>query len=133
MTNLSLADLRDLARGVGFPEATLDTAAAVAMAESRGNPSASLVVTAVQAATWNQEHPTGPRHGPERSFGLWQVNTVAHPEYDESKLLTPDYAARAAFVLSQGGLNWHPWSTFTAPATDPNSYLHWMPGGVSYA
>lgn len=132
MGNLKLADLRDLARGVGFPEEALDTAAAVAIAESRGNPLASNVVTQAQADAYNASHPTGPRHGPEASFGLWQVNTLAHPEYEAARLQDPDYNARAAFVISQGGLNWHAWATFTAAPSDPNSYTHWMPGGSNY-
>lgn len=132
MGNLKLADLRDLARGVGFPEESLDTAAAVAMAESRGNPLASNVVSQAQADAYNASHPTGPRHGPESSWGLWQVNTLAHPEYDATRLQDPDYNARAAFVISQGGLNWRAWSTYTAASTDPSSYLHWMPGGSQY-
>lgn len=130
---MNLADLRELLRRVGFPEESLDRAAAVAMAESRGNPNAVAIVTPLQAETWNNEHPGQPRHAAERSFGLFQVNTLAHPEYDEGRLADPDYNAAAALVLSQGGTNFHPWATFNAPASDPNSYLHWMPGGANYA
>ncbi len=130
---MNLAELRDLCRAVGFPPDTIDTAAAVAMAESNGNPHAQNIVTALQAHTWNTEHPAGPRHGPERSFGLFQVNTLAHPSYDEGRLLDPDYNARAALLISSGGKNWHPWSTYTADPSNPRSYLHWMPGGSNYA
>jgi hypothetical protein len=119
---LTMADLRDLVRGVGFPEVTVDTAVAIAMAESGGNPTAQHIVSA-----------PGPGFLPERSFGLWQVNVLAHPEYDASRLLDPDYAARAAFVISRGGLDWHPWSTFTAAPSEPQSYVHWMPGGSHYS
>lgn len=108
---LSLAQLRELAVRHNFPDP--DTAAAVAMAESRGDPAARLVVTPAQAANYNATHPNGPRHGQERSFGLWQINTLAHPQYDEVKLLDPDYCADAAFAISSGGENWHPWSTYT--------------------
>lgn len=118
MGNLKLADLRDIARGVGVPETMIDTAAAVAMAESSGNPSAANVVTS-----------PAPGNLPERSFGLWQINALAHPSFDEAKLLDPDYNARAMFMVSSGGLNWKPWSTFNAPLSNPRSYLHWMPGG----
>jgi hypothetical protein len=127
VTNMSPDDLRDLCRRVGFPEDSLDVAVAVARAESRGNPNATNIVTALQAETWNQEHPGEPRHGPERSFGLWQVNTLAHPEYEETRLLDPEYNARAAFVLSNGGTNWRAWSTYTH-----QTYLHYMPGGEGY-
>ena len=100
---LSLAELRDLARSVGFPDPVL--AAAVAMAESSGDPAAKRVVTT-----------TGPDHLPERSFGLWQVNTLAHPEFDETELLDPDYNARAALLIAQGPKGWNAWSTYTSGA-----------------
>lgn len=117
---LSLAMLRDLAARHGFPDP--DKAAAVAMAESRGNPQARLVVTPDQAAAYNASHAAGPRHAQERSFGLWQVNTLAHPQYDETKLLDPDYNADAALAISSHGTNWHPWATFSSGA-----YLAFMP------
>lgn len=129
---MTRSEILELLRRAGFPEESLNVAAAVVQAESRGNPNATSIVTPLQAATWNDEHPGEPKHSQERSFGLFQVNTIAHPEYDEGRLLDPDYNARAAFVLSSGGTNWHPWGTYTAAASDPNSYLHWMPGGSHY-
>jgi lysozyme-like protein len=121
---MTLDDLRALARSVGFPDDQVDVAAAVAMAESRGDPNATRIVSALQAASLHQ--------APERSFGLWQVNTLAHPEFDEGRLLDPDYSARAAFTLSQGGANWHPWSTHNpGPHGEPPEYLKWMPGGAN--
>lgn len=97
---MSLAQLRQLAASLGFPDPT--TAAAVAMAESAGDPNATNIVT----------HPA-PGNGPERSFGLWQVNTLAWPAYDETSLLDPTYNARAAYAISNGGRDWSPWSTYT--------------------
>jgi hypothetical protein len=96
---MTLDELRSLAASVGFPDP--ETAAAVAMAESRGNPSAQNIVT----------NPA-PGNGPERSFGLWQINTLAHPQYPEHLLLDPTYNAQAALAISQGGTNWTPWSTY---------------------
>src|ERR1019366_10543421 len=49
----------------------------------------------------------------ERSFGLWQINTLAHPNYDEASLLDPTYNAQAAYQISSAGTNWSPWSTYT--------------------
>jgi hypothetical protein len=109
---MTLDELRALAASVGFPDP--ETAAAVAMAESRGNPSAQNIVT----------NPA-PGNGPERSFGLWQVNTLAHPNYDEQSLLDPTYNARAALAISSGGTNWTPWSTY-----NHGDYKQYM---VSYA
>jgi hypothetical protein len=96
------------------------TAAAVAMAESGGDP-------------WAQGDPHGPSapspNGTSTSFGLWQVNHPAHPEFDPQRLLETDYNARAAFVISNGGTRWTPWSTFTT--TDPaRSYKRFMGGAA---
>lgn len=88
----TLQQLRELAASLGFADP--QTAAAIAMAESRGYPGAKNI-SAI-----------------ERSFGLWQINTRAHPEFDEVQLLDPTYNARAALVVSQGGTSWTPWSTF---------------------
>lgn len=107
---LTLADLRALAAGVGFPDP--DLAAAVAMAESRGDASAANIVT----------HPK-PGNLPERSFGLWQVNTLAHPEFDEARLLDATYNANAALLISRQGSDWRAWSAFK-----DGTYRKFMPG-----
>lgn len=96
---MNISQIRALAVSIGFPDP--DLAAAVAMAESKGDPNAANVVT----------DPL-PGNGPERSFGLWQINTLAHPAYDETSLLTPSYNAMAAFQISAGGRDWKPWSTY---------------------
>jgi hypothetical protein len=92
--HLSLADLRSLAASVGFPDPEL--AAAVAMAESGGNPFA-----VGDAGT---------------SFGLWQVHTPSHPEFDSSQLLVASYNAHAALLISKSGTDWSPWTTFRTGA-----------------
>lgn len=94
---MNLAQIQQLAAQVGFPNPAL--AAAVAEAESRGDPSASCINCFPGVS--------------ERSFGLWQINTLAHPQFDESLLLQPLYNAQAAYAVSSGGTNWKPWSTFT--------------------
>lgn len=110
---MTLGQLRDLAVVVGFPDP--DLAAAIAMAESSGNP------LAVNLGT-----PANPEH----SVGLWQINVLAHPEFDPVSLGDPLTNAHAAMTLSHGGANWAPWSTFTT--TDPSrSYKRFMPTGVS--
>ncbi len=98
---MTIAQLRTFAAQMGFADAA--TAAAVAMAESGGDPSARNIVT--QPAPGNL---------PERSFGLWQINTLASPQFDEASLLDPTYNAQAALALSNGGLDWSHWSTFTS-------------------
>lgn len=98
---MTIAQLRSLAAHLGFPDPA--TAAAIAMAESAGDPNAANIVT----------HPA-PGNKPERSFGLWQVNTLAHPEYSESQLSDPTYNGQAAYALSKGGRDWSQWSTYTS-------------------
>jgi hypothetical protein len=97
---MTLAQIIALAQSVGFPNPQI--AAAVAMAESGGNPFATHIVTAPP-----------PGQLPERSFGLWQINTLAHPEFDETQLLSAAYNAHAALLISQSGTDWTPWSTYT--------------------
>jgi len=109
---MTLDQLRQLAANAGFPDPNV--AAAIAMAESGGNPNATNIVT----------NPL-PGNGPERSFGLWQINTLAHPNYNESQLLDPAYNASAAFSVSSGGTNFHPWSTY-----NHGDYLKYMPAGT---
>jgi hypothetical protein len=98
MSVLSFAQLRQLAADTGFPDPSF--AATIALRESSGNTNATNI------------HGPLPNALPERSFGLWQINTLAHPQYDESSLLDPDYNAHAALQISSGGTNWKPWSTY---------------------
>jgi hypothetical protein len=112
---LSLAALRELAARVGFPDP--DTAAAVAMAESGGNPSA------VNDTRGRTDLPAGTQQ--EYSLGLWQVNALAHTDVDATRLLDPEYNARSALLISNGGTDWHAWSAFTR-----GLYRKYMPQGA---
>jgi len=94
---LSMSELESLAADAGFPDPHL--AAAVAMAESGGNPEAVGV---------------GPK---ERSIGLWQINILVHKPpmvSDEAGLKVPKlnaYAARA--IYAKAGNTWKPWGAYT--------------------
>lgn len=88
---LTLEQLRALASSVGFPDDQLDTAAAIAMAESGGDPNA---------------------YNTEGSYGLWQIFISAHPNYDTQSLFDPTYNAQAALAISNNGTNWKPWTTY---------------------
>ena len=101
---LTLDGLRALAGEAGFSD--VDTAAAVAMAESGGN--ASAVGDGGQ------------------SFGLWQIHVPSHPEVDRSRLLDARYNAAQALRISQHGSSWAPWTTYRNGA-----YRAFMPQGVS--
>lgn len=91
---LSLSDLRSLAASVGFPDPVL--AAAVAMAESGGN-----AFAVGDGGT---------------SFGLWQVHSPSHPEFDASRLLDSNYNAHAALLISKSGADWSAWTTYRTGA-----------------
>jgi hypothetical protein len=95
---MNLTQLQQLAMSVGFPDPAL--AAAVAMAESGGNPNA-----------YGDAQYGG-------SYGLWQINLPAHPQYqsDPSVLYDPTTNAKAAYAISSAGTNWNPWTTFRTGA-----------------
>jgi hypothetical protein len=101
---LSLAQLRTLASEVGFTGDAVNVAAAVAMAESGGDPDAFGDV------------------GLGFSRGLFQVNQRFHPEFDTVRLFDPVYNAQAALLISKHGADWTPWSTFKNGA-----YRKYMP------
>jgi len=116
---MNLAQLRSLAASVGFDDP--DTAAAIAMAESGGDPHA-------------QGDPRGPAdatpNGVSSSFGLWQVHTPAWPQFDAQSLLDATYNAHAAIAIFKAAGGFTPWSTYTTD--DPNlSYLRYMPAGAA--
>lgn len=100
---LSYAELVTLAQNAGFDDS--NTAAAIALAESGGDPSAYNPET--QACT-----PEG-----EGSYGLWQIYKKVHPEFACLDLTDPQQNANAAFsVYSEAGNSFHPWSTFKSGA-----------------
>ena len=102
---MTLAELRALAVQVGFPDPRL--AAAIAMAESSGDPLARNVTAR------------------EASYGLWQINVRAHPEYDPLALADPLTNAQAAYAISARGTNWTPWSVYL-----DGSYQRYMGGSA---
>lgn len=97
---MTLSQLQALAASVGFPNPAL--AAAVAEAESGGNPNA-----------YGDAQYGG-------SIGLWQINLPTHPQYTADQLYDPTFNARAALATSSQGTNWNPWTTYRSGA-----YLKW--------
>jgi hypothetical protein len=96
---LSFDEIRSFASWAGFAGDHLVTATAIALAESGGDPTAA----------------GDPTLG--HSFGLWQINSKEHPEFDPHQLLGPAYNARAAFeVYRDAGASFEPWSTFKSGA-----------------
>lgn len=97
---LSVMQIWQLAAAAGFSGDDLETAVAIALAESKGDPNAHGDTT------------LGTKTG---SFGLWQIYSDAHPEYgpDFTQLFDPQTNANAAYAIyEKAGRSFHPWSTF---------------------
>lgn len=90
---MNAREIARVAHDAGFRGRSLETAVAVALAESGGDPGINA-------------------RGAEDSRGLWQINSVHFGRYDEQRLYEPGYNARAAFDISDGGRNWQPWTTW---------------------
>lgn len=93
---LSFSDLYWLARRVGLGHDQARIAAAVALAESSGRPTA-----------------VGDRG---TSYGLWQIHLPAHPWARGMDLTDPYQNAVAMARISGGGTNWKPWTTYRTGA-----------------
>jgi murein DD-endopeptidase MepM/ murein hydrolase activator NlpD len=104
-------DLMQLLYRKGFKGKALDTAYAVALAESGGR-SKALGDVDLQDSKW----------GP--SIGLFQIRSLKNwknfdgkgsSDYyrNPSRLTDPEFNVDAAFNKSKGGTNWSPWATFT--------------------
>lgn len=106
----------------GGPADKSDVAAAIALAESGGNPGA-----IDNTAYSDQPHYHAPAKGnePEYSVGLWQVNVLAHRQYSDAALLVPIKNADAAVAISNHGQDFSAWSTYTDGA-----YLHYITGSA---
>lgn len=78
------------------PEPQIVVAIAVAMAESGCNP-----------------HAVNVNSGGSRDRGLWQMNSVYHPEVSDSCAFQIQCNADAAWNTSDHGADWKPWSAYT--------------------
>lgn len=109
---LSHSQLEELWVIAGGSEATADTAAAIAQAESGGCQYAQRGprdIRPVKACVYV--------HDPVRYvIGLWQINQSAHPSYSRTGLFSPTYNADAAVAISNGGASFEPWTTYTSGA-----------------
>lgn len=115
---LSYAQLEGIWIQAGGDPAKAAVAAAVAMAESGGNPN-----------SHNGNAGTG-----DDSYGLWQINMLGSmgPERrnrynlpNNQALFDPVTNARVAVAMSGNGNDWGPWTTFTSGA-----YRRYLQGGV---
>lgn len=101
----NLAQLRSLSAQHRFPNPRL--AAAIAMAESGGSPS---------ATNYNTNGSV--------DRGLWQINSI-HRQFNGQRLFEPNYNATAAYRISSGGSNWRPWVVYNTGA-----YRRYMGDGL---
>ena len=91
---LTAQQIAQYAAAAGFTGPDLGTAVAIALAESAGYT--------------NAKNTDG-----ESSWGLWQINVQAHPEYSPALLLDPMQNARAAFAIySAAGRKFRDWTTY---------------------
>jgi Lysozyme like domain len=91
-----------LAQSVGFSGQNAAIAAAIALAESSGDPKA-------QGDFDPNGQPT--------SLGLWQIHFTVHPEFDPAQLTDPVYNAQVAFTLyNRRGGNFTDWTTYKTGA-----------------
>ena len=118
----TFADLEALWSLSGGSPGAASTAAAVALAESSGRTDAILNTAYPSLPGY---HPPGSGALPEYSVGLWQINTLAHPTYSVSELLTPLGNAKAAVAISNGGASFSAWSTYKSGAY--KTYLAGVP------
>lgn len=91
MSVFSLAELEAYWILAGGKPSAAPTAAAVAMAESHGNPNA-----------------TNQNNNGTTDRGLWQINSI----HGSLSTFDPLANAKAAVQISNNGTDWHPWTTF---------------------
>lgn len=104
---LSPAQIASIARGVGFPEATIPTITGIVMAESGGNPYA---------------HNDNPKTRDD-SYGITQINALAHGPVAKTALGDPVQAMKLALSISKGGTDFTPWTTYTSGAYKTGLHL----------
>jgi len=122
---LSTEQLVALAKQVGFSGNNAVVAAAVAKAESGGDPTIDTVKSG-----------TDPQMKNEYSIGLWQINWLAHRTGTLKKMgiTNPDQLrdpltnAKAAYLIS-GGSNFKPWSVYSKSG----KYKQFLPEAQSAA
>jgi hypothetical protein len=121
MARLTFAQLRALWLEAGGAPSLADTMAAIALAESSGNPDA-INPEACRAAAHDCDPCTLSNTG-DYSIGLWQINYYGglfESRKDAygcpGELWTPIKNARAAVDIADGGHGLSAWTTFTSGA-----------------
>jgi Lysozyme like domain len=113
LAGLDAGTIAQFAQNAGFTGSDLQTAVAIALAESDppGNPDSYNPETNAPGGT-----PVG-----QGSYGLWQIYLKKHPEFRGQNLLDPQTNANAAYsIFSRSGFS--AWSTYNS-----GKYLAYMP------
>lgn len=103
---MTIQEIIQLVKSVGFSESNAPIIAAIAMAESGGNPLAK-----------------GVNKDGSIDRGLFQINNKWHSEVPDSCAYNPKCAAKAAYQISNGGKSFSAWVTYTNGA-----YKKYLPG-----
>jgi hypothetical protein len=106
-TTLDFGQLEQLVISEGANPLFAPIWAGIALAESGGNPSAVYNTAYPNLPGYSQ---VLPGNSPEYSIGLWQINQVAHPQYNPQNLQTPEQQAQAAIAVGGNGATWSPWA-----------------------
>lgn len=95
---LDYATIKQYALDAGFRGEAADIITAITFPESGGDPNAH-----------------NPKY-PDDSYGLTQINALAHGPKAKEALGNPKRAMELAFEVSKGGTNFRPWTTYTSGA-----------------
>lgn len=101
---LASTDIANYASSAGFTGDDVNTAVAIALAESSGN-----------ADAYNPETEAGAQPG-MGSYGLWQIFLTDHPEAQGQNLYDPQTNANFAFSIYAARGDFSAWSSYTSGA-----------------
>jgi lysozyme-like protein len=105
-TILTPAQIAYYAQIAGFDGQDLQTAVAIALAESSGNPNVYNPETGASGGT-----PAG-----QGSYGLWQIYLKEHPEFAADNLYDPQTNANDAYEVYSKAGGFTPWATYNSGA-----------------
>lgn len=114
---LAYSELAGLWIEAGGPGSDAAIAAAVATAESGGCQFAlagPVDIRPVKVCHYTQTTK-------ENSCGFWQINLMAHAQYNAPSIFDQITNAKAAVAISSGGTDWTPWTTYR-----DGSYLRFL-------
>ena len=134
MANYTFAQLEGLWEQAGGSSATAPVAAAIALAESGGNPDAAYPGETIAPGTGTTTDATG----------LWQILGLPAGNFTAAELTNPqDNAEMAVAKYTQAGNSFSPWQTYTngaykaflpsgtvAPVTSPNATIPLIPSNI---